>query len=99
MAKNVWSHNYKEQSDQAMENKEKENKAKNKAEKGKADNEIEKEGYFKPTLINKVNLERVTSLAGKFYVWKQGKVTLRERIKLSNWEKIQPPKEILIIGA
>ena len=92
LAKNVWSRGCKEQSDQVMEDEAEEGEAEDEAEEGEAEDKTEGKGYFKPTLMNEVNLERVTSLAGKFYVWKRGKMTSRERIKLSNWEKVQPPQ-------
>ena len=99
LAKNVWSRGCKEQSDQVIEDKAEEDEAEDEAEEGEAEDETEKGGDFEPTRTNEVNLERVTSLAGKFYVWKRRKMTSRERIKLSDWKKVQPPKEILIIGA
>ena len=92
LVKNVWSCDCKEQSDQVVEDEAEEDEAEDEAEEAEAKDEAEKESHFEPTLANEVILERATSLAGKFYVWKRGKMTARERIKLSDWEKVQPPQ-------
>ena len=75
-----------------MEDEAEEDEAEDEAEEAEAEDEAEKEDHFEPTLANEVNLERFTSLAGKFYVWKRAKMTSRERIKLSDWERVQPPQ-------
>ena len=60
------------------------------AEGEEAENDDAEDQAFTPTLENEVDLKKITTLAGKLYVWRRGKISYEERVKVSRWEKILP---------
>ena len=93
--KTVWSRGCNDKSNQVLEDEMKEGVQDDEVEHNEAEgegveNENTEDEAFTPTLENEVDLKKLTTLAGRVYVWRKGKKSFEERVKLSRREKVLP---------
>ena len=91
----VWSRGCNDKSKQVLEEELKEDiqddeVEHDEAEEEGAENNDTGDQAFTPTLENEVDLKKITTLAGRLYVWRKGKNSFEERVKNSRWETVQP---------
>ena len=95
LERRVWSRGCSDKSNQELEEEVKEGVQDDEVEHDEAEGEESEQGdtedqAFTPTLENEVDLKKITTLAGKVYVWRKGKRSFEERVKVSRWEKVLP---------
>ena len=88
----VWSRGCNDKATQVLreESEEDDEVEHDEAEEEGAENDDAEDQAFTPTLENEVDLKKITTMAGRLYVWKKGKESFEERVKDSRWEKVLP---------